>query len=188
MIRARRDWSKRAHYISIKHAPYVTWVHCWDTITQSTSSVRARAIYDWRICSFLACVYRVMDARRKFGEHKKCVRVARGAAASLAFWVLSKLPKCIHNSIYAQLKAWANSFITERQLCEEAFYCDREQNSHNAQKKVNKRPYWLVKNTPHFILWFKRELLSQLTDNSEWKAQNLQGKWRKSKLNELKWH
>ena len=112
MIRARRDWSKRAHYISIKHAPYVTWVHCWDKITLSTSSVRARAIYDWRICSFLACVYRVMDARRKFGEHKKCVRVARGAAASLAFWVLSKLPKCIHNSIYAQLKAWASLATT----------------------------------------------------------------------------
>ena len=24
---ARRDWSERAHYISIKHAPYVTRVH-----------------------------------------------------------------------------------------------------------------------------------------------------------------
>ena len=30
-----------------------------------------------RICSCLACVYRVMDARGKFGEHEKCVRVAR---------------------------------------------------------------------------------------------------------------
>ena len=29
-----------------------------------------------RICSCLACVYRVMDARGKFGEHEKCVRVA----------------------------------------------------------------------------------------------------------------
>ena len=28
----------------------------------------------------LACVYRVMDARGKFGEHKGCVRVARGSA------------------------------------------------------------------------------------------------------------
>ena len=162
-------------------------LHCWDTITQSTSSVRARAIYDWRICSFLACVYRVMDARRKFGEHKKCVRVARGAAASLAFWVLSKLPKCIHNSIYAQLKAWANSFITGRQQgsARRNLFFVIESKILTTHKKVNKRPYWLVKNTPHFILWFKRELLSQLTDNSEWKAQNLQGKWRKSKLNEL---
>ena len=30
----------------------------------------------------LACVYRVMDASGKFGEHEKCVRVARGAAES----------------------------------------------------------------------------------------------------------
>ena len=26
----RRDWSERFHHISIKHAPYVTRVHCWD--------------------------------------------------------------------------------------------------------------------------------------------------------------
>ena len=31
-----------------------------------------------RICSCLACVYRVIDARGKFGEHERCVRVARG--------------------------------------------------------------------------------------------------------------
>ena len=97
---------------------------------------------------------------------------------------------CIHNSIYAQLKAWANSFITERKqgsarrsllLWESAKFSQRT-------KKVNKRPYWLVKNTPHFILWFEREHLIQLTDNCEWKAQNLRGKWRKSKPNELKCH
>ena len=35
-----------------------------------------------RIFSWLACVYRVMDARGKFGDHEKCVRVARGAAES----------------------------------------------------------------------------------------------------------
>ena len=35
-----------------------------------------------RIGSCLACVYRVMDACRKFGEHERSVRVARGAAES----------------------------------------------------------------------------------------------------------
>ena len=35
-----------------------------------------------RIGSCLACVYRVMDARGKFGEHERRVRVARGAAES----------------------------------------------------------------------------------------------------------
>ena len=31
-----------------------------------------------RIFSCLACVYRVMDARGKFGEHERCVRFSRG--------------------------------------------------------------------------------------------------------------
>ena len=31
-----------------------------------------------RIGSSLACVYRVMNARGKFGEHERSVRVARG--------------------------------------------------------------------------------------------------------------
>ena len=35
-----------------------------------------------RICSCLACVYRVLDARGKFGEHENCVRVARDTAES----------------------------------------------------------------------------------------------------------
>ena len=35
-----------------------------------------------RIGSCLACVYRVMDARGKFGEHERSVRVVRGAAES----------------------------------------------------------------------------------------------------------
>ena len=40
-----------------------------------------------RICSCLACVYRVMDARGKFGEHEKYVRVAQSAAESnSSFW------------------------------------------------------------------------------------------------------
>ena len=34
------------------------------------------------IGSCLACVHRVMDARGKFGEHERSVRVARGAAES----------------------------------------------------------------------------------------------------------
>ena len=35
-----------------------------------------------RIGSCLACLYRVMDARGKFGEHERSLRVARGAAES----------------------------------------------------------------------------------------------------------
>ena len=39
-----------------------------------------------RICPCLACVYRVVDACGKFGEHKKCVRVARGAKSMSKFF------------------------------------------------------------------------------------------------------
>jgi len=46
-----------------------------------------------RIGSCLAFVYRVMDARGKFGEHERSALAAR---------MLSKLPKCIHNSIDVQ--------------------------------------------------------------------------------------
>ena len=108
-----------------------------------------------RICSCLACIYRVIDAHRKFGELEKCVRVAWITAESnSSFWELSKLPKCIHNSIYTQLKAWANSFITERQqgsACR-SLNCDRVQNSHNAQKKEINAPNGWSK-TQH-ILYF----------------------------------
>ena len=61
-------------------------------------------------------------------------------------------------------------FQNSKDLREEDFYRDRVQNFHNAQKS-KQRPYWLVKNTPHFRLGFQRENLIQLTDNCEWKAQ-----------------
>ena len=46
------------------------------------SSYTDLASGDLRIGSCLACVYRVMDARGKFGELERSVRVARGAAES----------------------------------------------------------------------------------------------------------
>ena len=77
----------------------------------------------WRIGSYLA-----MDARGKFGELLE----------------YSKRPKCIHNSINAQLKAWANSFITWRRwnmvylwLTTKCSKCTRKEVSH-----------WMIKNTP----------------------------------------
>ena len=66
-----------------------TWI-----ITQE--GVQVGLLWQWlqvyqrvklRICSCLACVYRVTDARGKFGEHEKYVRVARSAAESnSSFW------------------------------------------------------------------------------------------------------
>ena len=45
-------------------------------------AIRQFVIVNLRIGSCLACVYRVMDVRGKFGEHERSVRVARGAAES----------------------------------------------------------------------------------------------------------
>ena len=74
-------------------------------------------VLNLRICSCLAWVYRAMDERGNFGEHEKCVRVARGAAES--------------NS----------SFLSDnKDLREEAFHCDRVQNSQTAQKKWKNVP------------------------------------------------
>ena len=54
----------------------------YERTIMSERSIKGCAISHLRICSCLACVYRVVDARGKFGEHEKCVRVARGAAES----------------------------------------------------------------------------------------------------------
>ena len=48
-------------------SPKLKAQNSWTTLRMSTL----------RICSCLACVYRVMDASGKFGEHERCVRVAR---------------------------------------------------------------------------------------------------------------
>ena len=72
-----------------------------------------------RNASCLACLYCVMDVHGKFGERERTVRVARGVSREQLWlftsWLLSKLPKCIHNSIYEQLQGWTNFFIKWRQ-------------------------------------------------------------------------
>ena len=47
-------------------------------VTKAAEAMKGEDELELRICSCLACVYRVMDARGKFGEHERCVRVARG--------------------------------------------------------------------------------------------------------------
>ena len=45
-------------------------------------NVMETGIRKLRICSCLACIYRVMDTRGNFWQHERCVRVARGTADS----------------------------------------------------------------------------------------------------------
>ena len=49
-----------------------------------------------RLCSCLACLYRVMDARGKFGEHVRCVRIARGAVESNSSFLSALQPSQVH--------------------------------------------------------------------------------------------
>ena len=74
-----------------------------------------------RICLCLACVYRVMDARGKFGEHEICVRVAQGPAESnSSFLSAFQTSQCIHNSIYIRTaKSMSKLFynIADKNAC-----------------------------------------------------------------------
>ena len=48
------------------------------------------------IGSCLACVHRVMDARGKFGEHERSVRVARGAGESYSSFLSALQTSQVH--------------------------------------------------------------------------------------------
>ena len=75
-------------------------------LVNSSYSLPERQAVNLRICSCLACIYRVMDARGKFGEHQRCVRVALGCASSNSSFLRALQTSQVHyNSIYAQLKA-----------------------------------------------------------------------------------
>ena len=83
-------------------------------VTNPTTNQRELRVYFFiiqtrkhlRIFSYLECVYRVMDARRKFGEHEKCVRVARGGAESNSCFLSALQTSQVHPQLdYAQLKA-----------------------------------------------------------------------------------
>ena len=49
-----------------------------------------------RVGSCLACVYRVMDARGKFGEQERSVRVARGVAESNSSFLSALTTSQVH--------------------------------------------------------------------------------------------
>ena len=75
---AFRDFSNFTHVTSMLKQ------FDWDTLEQRRLSHQLSIFYkiQLRIGSCLTCVYRVMDALGKFGEHERSVRVARGAAES----------------------------------------------------------------------------------------------------------
>ena len=105
--------SESAKFKEISYSILKNYIICGLRWKKDLSISQWTTSWNLRICSCLACVYRVMDAHGKFGEHEGCNEYLEAQPrATLASWVLSKLPKCIHNSIYAQIKDWTNSFIT----------------------------------------------------------------------------
>ena len=78
----------------------------WNLVVGFLLVIKNLFMLSVRISSY-GCKQEVWRAWKK---RKSCTRLL--PHATLASWVLSKLLKSIHNSIYTQLRARANSFIT----------------------------------------------------------------------------
>ena len=72
----------------------IKWDH-FEILATGHPDIHCR-IKELRIGSCLACVYRVMDARGKFGEHERSVRVARGAAESTSSFLSALQTSQVH--------------------------------------------------------------------------------------------
>ena len=70
-------YSERLTIVTMTN-PYSPFFRCWFCDAILFTSFYSRSLIYLRIGSCLACVYRVMDALGKFGEHERSVRVARG--------------------------------------------------------------------------------------------------------------
>ena len=101
--------SKKFHcQTSCDHELANEWARC--------SGKNARYL---RIGSCLACVYRVMDARGKFGEHERSVRVARGAAESTSSFLSALQTSQVHPKLDIRTAKSMNQFFYNMamQLC-----------------------------------------------------------------------
>ena len=67
-----------------------------------------------KFCPCLACVYRVVDARGKFGEHEKCVRVARGAAESNSSFLSALQTSQVHPQLDIRTAKSMSKFFYNR--------------------------------------------------------------------------
>jgi len=115
--------------------------------------INASKLRNWFMLSVYisscGCARRVWGARER---RKSCSR--RWPRATLTSWVLSILPACTHGLIYAQLKAWTNSFTTERQQLGRLnmFYLWLTIKFSQCAAQGNKGLYCLVKNTPQSVV------------------------------------
>ena len=122
--------------------------------------------------------------------------------ATLASWVPSKLPKCIHNSIYAQLRAWTNSFITWPQQLghKNMFYFWLTTiSSHDTWQRKTKVSIILIRHNQFSNSWTKmlslklsmknllRRIKQNYNENAAKQSTNTQWKWRQTKSKYSHW-
>ena len=72
---------------------------------------RLPSIYYLRIGSILACVYRVIDERGKFGEHKGSVRVTQGIAESNVSFLSALQTSHVHPQLDIHAAKSMNQFF-----------------------------------------------------------------------------
>ena len=91
-------------------------------------------------------------------------------------WSARKSCASSYSSILSALQTYLTCVFSVRvekstrattRICTKKPFIEIEWKILTTHKKISKRPYWLVKNMPHFILWFEREHLIQFTDNCE---------------------
>ena len=91
-------------------------------------------------------------------------------------WSARKSCASSYSSILSALQTYLTCVFSVRvekstrattRICTKKPFIEIECKILTTHKKISKRPYWLVKNMPHFILWFEREHLIQFTDNCE---------------------
>ena len=91
-------------------------------------------------------------------------------------WSARKSCASSYSSILSALQTYLTCVFSVRvekstrattRICTKKPFIEIECKILTTHKKISKRPYWLVKNMPHFILWFEREHLIQVTNNCE---------------------
>ena len=106
---------------------------------------------------------------------KHCVRIS-SYGCKREVWSARKSCASSYSSILSALQTYLTCVFSVRvekstrattRICTKKPFIEIECKILTTHKKISKRPYWLVKNMPHFILWFEREHLIQFTDNCE---------------------
>ena len=100
-------------------------------------------------------------------------------------WSARKSCASSYSSILSALQTYLTCVFSVRvekstrattRICTKKPFIEIECKILTTHKKISKRPYWLVKNMPHFILWFERELWMKSSKFSG-KMEKIEAKW-----------